>query len=239
MSIFTASEHNLSQATLNFGSVRLERRVVFNNKRSGSSIPLCLNFVCSCTNAVPPDKGGGGESFSSSCCTGEEFRSEPTAAGAAAAAIQEQHPGAAAPVLSLCAEPAAVPCRAPACSPRPGAAQTLPGPRGAGVPQRPEGGAAGAASYLGPGPRPAGRPAPWPGDAWPAGRRVPSLPSPLSWLPPLLPGRSSLLPLSFISSPFSSFFSAFSLPSLLVCSSHRPAPSGTPLLFSSLFLPMS
>lgn len=95
----------------------------------------------------------------------------------------------------------AVPCRAPACSPSPGAAQTLPGPRGAaagsgpsGVRQRPEGGAAGAAAYLGPGPRPAGRPAPWPGDAWPVGRRVPSLPSPPSWLPPLLPDRSSLLP---------------------------------------------
>jgi len=206
LSIFTALEHNLSQHTLDFGSITLEQKVVFNNTRSGGSIPFCLNFVCSCRNAVPPDKGDGGESVSSSWCTGGGFRSEPTAAGAAAAAMREQRTGAAGPVLSLCTEPAAVPCRAvpcraPACSPSPGAAQTLPGPRGAaagsgpsGVRQRPEGGAAGAAAYLGPGPRPAGRPAPWPGDAWPVGRRVPSLPSPPSWLPPLLPDRSSLLP---------------------------------------------
>lgn len=225
---FTASEHNLSQDTLDFGSIRPEQRVVFNNKRSGSSSRLCLNFVCSCTNAVPPDKGGGGESFSSSCCTGVGFRSEPTAAGAAAAAMREQRAGAAGPVLSLCVEAPAVPCRAPACSPRPGAAQTLPGPRGAGVPQRPEGGAAGAAAYLGPGPRPAGRPAPWPGDAWPAGRRVLSLSSPPSRLPPLLPGLSPPpwpifpSPLVFHLLPFLLLFFRF-LPTLPTCSLFPPS----------------
>lgn len=112
LSIFTALEHNLSQHTLDFGSITLEQKVVFNNTRSGGSIPLCLNFVCSCRNAVPPDKGDGGESVSSSWCTGGGFRSEPTAAGAAAAAMREQRTGAAGPVLSLCTEPAAVPCRA-------------------------------------------------------------------------------------------------------------------------------
>lgn len=112
LSIFTALEHNLSQHTLDFGSITLEQKVVFNNTRSGGSIPFCLNFVCSCRNAVPPDKGDGGESVSSSWCTGGGFRSEPKAAGAAAAAMREQRTGAAGPVLSLCTEPAAVPCRA-------------------------------------------------------------------------------------------------------------------------------
>lgn len=53
----------------------------------------------------------------------------------------------------------------------------------------------------------------------------------------LLPARSSLLPLPFISSPFSSFFSSFFLPSLLLCSSHRSAPRSTLLLFFSPSFP--